>query len=92
MGLKMFKNTTKRQKLVMYFNENGFERVDSVTGKYIVFKETHSNKHYFIGKSGAVRINGKRNAVAGSRSNTIGYNKIIEDWSNKFDPFEKVAV
>ena len=92
MGLKMFKNTTKRQKLIMYFNENGFESVDSVTGKYIVFKETHSNKHYFIGKSGAVRINGKRNAVAGSMSSTTRYNKIIENWSNKFDPLERVVV
>ena len=91
MRLKMFKNTTKRQKLIMYFNENGFEMVDSTTTKYVVFKDPNSNIHYLIGKSGAVRMN-KRNTVAGSRSHTTGYDKIISHWSNKFSPTEKVAV
>jgi len=90
MGLKMFKNTTKRQKIIMYFNEKGFEIVDSTTTKYVVFKDTY-NRYYLVGKSGAVRMN-SRNTVAGSRSNTKGYDKIISHWSGKFSPTEKVAV
>ena len=89
MAKKMFKNTTLKQKFSIYFKENGFREVDSRTGKYKVFYG--NGLFYFIGKSGAVRVNHK-NAATGSRSHTESFRKMITEWAVTKDQKEKVEV
>ena len=90
MSRKLFKNTTLKQKYIIYFNElKEFEEVETRSSKYIVFKGP--KLYYFIGRSGAVRINYK-NTVNGSRSQTDLFKKLITDWMNVRNPKEWVEV
>ncbi len=88
MAKKMFKNTTLKQKFTLYFKENGLKEVESSTRKYKVFK---GNRFYFIGRSGAVRVN-DRNTVKGSHSHTDNFKKIIKKWAKKQDQEERVEI
>ena len=87
--MKLFKNTTLRQKFSLYFAEKGFELVESRSSKYKVFKGP--KLFYFVGKSGSVRINFK-NTASGSRSQTDTFKKLILEWANIRNPEEKVEV
>jgi len=89
MAKKMFKNTTLKQKFVLYFNEKGFEEVETRSSKYKVFKGP--KLFYFIGRGGGVRVNFK-NTVTNSRSQTDTFKKLILDWANIRNPEEKVEV
>ena len=89
MAKKMFKNTTLKQKFVLYFNEKGFEEVETRSSKYKVFKGP--KLFYFIGRSGGLRTNSK-NTVTGSYSHTDSFKKVINEWSDKRDQTEKVEV
>lgn len=89
MGRKLFKNTTQSQKTIMFFKEKGAEEVVSRTGKYtVLFSGT---RYYFIGKSGAVRVN-SRNSAAGSVSWTDKFKPMIKEWASNQNQKEWVSV
>ena len=94
---KLFKNTTLKQKFVLYFKEKGYKEVESRTGKYKVFEcpehllLANQRKFLFVGRSGAVRVNYK-NSVTNSRSNTDGFKKTLKTWSETKDPKQWVEV
>lgn len=78
MSKKLFKNLTQSQKTVLYFKELGYESVESRTGKYTVLKSP--TRYYFIGSSGAVRVN-SRNSASGSFSYTDLFRPKIKEWA-----------
>ena len=51
---KLFKNLTKREKMVRYLSLRGFKQVESHTRKYIVMVSP-KGENFYLGKSGAVR-------------------------------------
>ena len=88
-GTKLFKNTTLREKLTLFFKEKGFPEVESRTAKYKVFKG--EKLFYLVGKSGAIRVNWK-NKVSGSRSQTDSFKLRINDWASEQNPEADVEV
>jgi hypothetical protein len=82
MAKKLFKNLTLSQKTVLYFEEQYFTRVDSKSGKYTVLKSP--TRYYFIGKSGAIRVNSV-NRASDSFSYTDRFKPLIKAWAEKQD-------
>jgi hypothetical protein len=82
MPKKLFKNLSLSQKTVLYFKSHGFKAVESRTGKYnVLFSGT---RYYFIGKSGAIRVN-NRNSASSSRSFTDHFKPQIKKWADAQD-------
>ena len=86
MSKKMYKNLKLQQKFQIFFAEHGFEKVQS-RSKYIVYYSTE--KFYFLGSSGGVRVNNK-NSAAGSRSVTDYFKRILNKWEADRKPTEKI--
>ena len=81
---KLYKNLTLQQKIAKYMLESNCKRVFSKTRKYMCF-EANPSRFYFVGASGAVRVN-DRNAAGDSQSITANFKKIIKLWEKKIDP------
>ena len=94
MGKRMYKNLKLQQKFQILLTEKGWQRVQSKSGKYIVyFKEDAISyqKFIFLGAGGGVRTN-TVNAATSSMSQTDKFKKYLYIWEENKDLNFKIDI